>query len=145
MFRINFINPWKIWVKLEIIGLQANFIDSWLESCKISLRWMLTDLTDDKSTLVQAQGNVYQDPCHHMPSLSHNEFMAILYAGTRQKMLKLQHLFHKWEIYFCYYTMLWVHDFVISYALALFHSNHKVTNIIDNSIHIIFIELRGPH
>ena len=55
-------------------------------SCEIVLRKMSSDLTDDKSTLVQfgavrqqaiTWANVDPDPCRHMASLGHNELKII--------------------------------------------------------------------
>ena len=61
-------------------------IGGWGIFCKIVLRWMLLDLTDDKSTLVQVMAwwhqakaitwaNVDPDLCRHMASLGHNELI----------------------------------------------------------------------
>ena len=59
-------------------------IDGWGISCKLALRWMSLDLTDDKTTLVQVMAwcvrqqaitwaDVDPDLCRHMASLGPNE------------------------------------------------------------------------
>ena len=49
----------------------------WGISYVIALRWMPLDLTDDKSTLVQAitWANIDSDLCHQMASLGLNELI----------------------------------------------------------------------
>ena len=60
------------WVKLKIV------IDGWDISCHSALRWMLLDLTDDKSTSKTSVdpgiSNIYD--CHHIASLGHKELTA---------------------------------------------------------------------
>ena len=41
-------------------------IDGWVISCELALRWMLLDLTDDKSTLVQVMAWCRQATSHYL-------------------------------------------------------------------------------
>ena len=41
-------------------------IDDWVISCELALRWMLLDLTDDKSTMVQVMAWCRQATSHYL-------------------------------------------------------------------------------
>ena len=53
---------WVKWNFREVIFKLILVIDGWVFSCKIALRWMQMDLTDEKSTLVQVTA------CSMLPS-----------------------------------------------------------------------------
>ena len=68
-----------MWKQFQKCIFQTHFTNSYHEqTCKISLKLVLPNLIDDKSTLVQVmawcrQAKVDPGVCHHMASLGHNE------------------------------------------------------------------------
>ena len=44
----------------------SEWVRSWSISCELALRWMLHDLTDDKSTLVQVMAWCHQATSHYL-------------------------------------------------------------------------------
>ena len=84
--NVQLIGPWEICTKFrQVIFKLISVTDGWGISCKIVLRWMPLDLTDDKLTLVQVMAWCRQatshylsqcwlrDLCRYMVSLGHNE------------------------------------------------------------------------
>ena len=68
---INSFAPGRFEQKFRyVIFKLISVTDGWGISCKIALRWMPLDLTDDKSTLVEP---MLTDLSRHMVSLGHNE------------------------------------------------------------------------
>ena len=50
----------------EVIFKLILVIDGWGISCKIALKWLLLNLTDDESTSVQVMALCHQVPSHYM-------------------------------------------------------------------------------
>ena len=64
---INSLAPGKFeWNWRKVIFKLISVIDGWGISCKIALRWMPLDLTDDKSILVQVMAWCHQATSHYL-------------------------------------------------------------------------------
>ena len=65
--RFNSLTPGRFqWNFKQVIFKLILVIDGWSSSCEIVLRWMLLDLTDDKSTLVQVMAWCRQAASHYL-------------------------------------------------------------------------------
>ena len=59
--------PWEFeWSFRQVIFKLISVTDGWGISCEIGLRWMLLDLTDDKSILVQVMAWCRQARSHYL-------------------------------------------------------------------------------
>ena len=84
----NSLDSQRFWQDLtQVIFKLILMIDGWGISCETALRWMSLDLTDDKSTLVQAMARSQQATNHYLnqcwpwsmwyiASVGHNELTA---------------------------------------------------------------------
>ena len=67
LYFFNSLAPGKFeWNFRYLIFQIISVIDGWVITCELALRWMLLDITDDKSTLVQVMAWCHQATSHYL-------------------------------------------------------------------------------
>ena len=84
------------WSKISVHILQIKFMST---SCRISLKWMLQDTFDDKSTLVQVTAWCYQAASHYLSQCWPR--CVSLYGVTRPQWVKRFKILKLLKLHFC--------------------------------------------
>ena len=113
----------------EVISMLISVTDGWGISCKIALRWMPLDLTDDKSTLVQVMVWCRQATSHYLCQCW-PRYMST-YGVTRPQWVNvwLHITTTNFLIYQCFEWMLWTlfqyKDHLSRYMYGDSHHKHE--------------------